>query len=257
MDHKAAPTQMCLRREGSATNVCLHKYKRRGALMRKTFCITALIAAAVATTSCTTTGEAVRFQARQQQQTLMRDGGSMIMSQGRFSTVSLKPATRLVGSRPVFIVGIQNNAKIPLDFRVSNTIATQIVDGQPFKELRVYTYDELVAEEQQAQIGRAVLVGVLGGVNAGLAGRNHYAQNRAAAQNEEMAARVAVAGEQNLAVLEQQAIKDHTVLPGEQYAGKLSIEAPVAETAGAKQYSIILTVGTDRHEIQVIQEATR
>jgi hypothetical protein len=216
----------------------------------------AAVAAAMLLAGCTTTGEVVRFQARPQQQTMMRDGGSMLTSQGKHSLVSLRPATRLVGNRPVFVVGIQNLSKIPLDFRVGNVQAVQTADGQAVKELKVYSYDELVAEEQQAQVGRAVLVGVLGGVSAGLAARNSYAQYHAAVQNEVLAANVAAAGAQNLAALEQLTIKDHTVLPGEQYAGKLSIEAPV-EGSGAKAYSLSIFVGPDRHDIQIVQEFTR
>ncbi len=186
----------------------------------------------------------------------MRDGSSMITSQGKFSTVSVRPATRLVGSRPVFVVGIQNFSKGPLDFRVGNVAATEIVNGQAVKDLKVYTFDELVAEERSAQVGRALLVGVVAGVNSGFAGRNIYSQYRADAQNEQLAATVAATGEQNLAALEQLTIKDHTIMPGEQYAGKLSVEGPT-EGSGAKTYSIVLMVGPDRHDIQVVQEAAR
>jgi hypothetical protein len=69
----------------------------------------------------------------------------------------------------VFIVGIQNVCQYQLDFRVSEATAGQIVEGST-KSLRIYTYDELVSQEQTAQIGRALLVGALQGVNAGLVG---------------------------------------------------------------------------------------
>ena len=48
------------------------------------------------------------------------------------------------------------------------------------------------------------------------------------------------------------AIKDHTLLPGEQYAGQLHIDPP---PSGEKAYTVSLMVGPDRHSIQVVRRA--
>jgi hypothetical protein len=156
--------------DGGNDRLAVFTARTAGAVMRYAKLSLAALAVSLLA-ACTTTGgyEAVRFQPRPQQQAMMRDGTSMLTSQGKNSLVSLRPADRLVGSRPVFVVGIQNTSKIPLDFRVGNVAALQIQDGQAVRELKVYSYDELVAQEQQAQVGRAILVGVLSGVNSGLA----------------------------------------------------------------------------------------
>jgi hypothetical protein len=214
----------------------------------------ALIGAAIVS-GCVTAGtDVVRFQTKSPQQFVaMRDGESVISSRGRFSTVTLRPALRQVGSRPVFIVGIETNSKRPLDFVVSNVNATQMIDGET-RNLKVFTFNELVQEENNAQVGRTILAAALGGVNAGLAGRNEYAQEQANYQNAVLAQQVAATGQQNLEHLEQLSIKDQTIMPGETYGGKLYIEGPAgSDKAGSKLYMLIFMVGPDRHEIQVTQ----
>jgi hypothetical protein len=179
----------------------------------------------------------------------MREGSSVITSRGRNSIVTMRPAAREASTQPVFIVGIQSASRQPLNFYVSQTTAVQIVDGKPDRELKVYSYDELVAQERNAQVGRAFLVAALSGVNSGLAGRNPDAAAAAEERNAALAAQVAAAGQQNMQALEELALKDHTLMPGETYAGKLALEGPAS---GAKSYSIALTVGPDRHEILVV-----
>jgi len=217
--------------------------------------VAAALIGAVMVSGCVTAGtDVVRFQTKSPQQFVaMRDGQSVITSRGRFSAVTLRPALRQVGSRPVFIVGIENASKRPLDFVVSNVEATQVIDGEA-RNLKVYKYDELVQEEQNAQVGRAVLVAALGGVNSGLAGRNEYAQARAEDQNAVLAQNVAAQGQMNLEQLEQLAIKDQTIMPGETYGGKLYVEGPAgSDKVRSKLYTLTLMVGPDRHEIQVTQ----
>jgi hypothetical protein len=202
---------------------------------------------AVSASGCVTTGgDTVNFQPKSYQQAIMRDGDPIINSRGKNSIVSLRPATHLVADRPVFIVGIQNVSRYPLDFRVSEATAGQTVDGSG-KSLRIYTYDELVSQEQTAQVGRALLVGMLQGVNAGIVG-----DAAAANTNAQLAASAAVTNQQNMADLEQLAIKDHTLMPGESYAGKLYVEPP-AGMSNQKFYFIELKVGPDRHDFEVVQ----
>jgi hypothetical protein len=206
------------------------------------------IAALAATTAgcVTTSGDTVSFQAQSYQQAIMRDGDPIVSSRGKHSVVSLRPATHLISDRPVFIVGIQNTSKQKLEFRVTDLTAGQIV-GSNTNALRIYTYDELVGQERSAQVGRAILTSVLQGVNSGLVG-----DDVAADTNAQMAANTAATNATNMAELEQLALKDHTLMPGENYAGKLYLQAP--ETAsGPKTYSIGFKVGPDRHDFQVIQ----
>ena len=60
-------------------------------------------------------------------------------------------------------------------------------------------------------------------------------------------------GQHNLAMLEGTVIKDNTLFPGEWYGGQLHLQPP-ASNDGGKVYSIILTIGFDRHEIEVVHD---
>lgn len=151
-------------------------------------------------------------------------------------------------------------------------------DGQP-KYLKVYTYDELVAEEHTRQAIQAVALGLSAAGNSmSAASAGHYnatatvsgpngfstvnvhgydpsaaaiAQNRAAAQNEAMIGSAVEAGQRNLVNLERTVIKDDTLLPGEWYGGTMQFDAPSG--SAAKNYNITVQIGNDTHQISVLQ----
>ncbi|MGY4428483.1 hypothetical protein ACVWWO_000960 [Bradyrhizobium sp. F1.13.1] len=121
---------------------------------------------------------------------------------------------------------------------------------------------------------RPLLTGVAAGANAYSASRAGYgsyttpsgrtgsfysstaaavAQGNAAAQNDAMIASIVEAGQRNMAVLEQAVIKDNTLLPGEWYGGQLHVAPPTDQGGAQKSYTIIITVGSDRHVIDVAQ----
>jgi hypothetical protein len=232
------------------------------------------------------TNESVRFQAKAQQQALVRDGNPALVSRKKNSLVLIRPASRQFasGARPVYVVAIYNLSPGPVEFRVANIEAAQVVNGQS-AALKVITYEQLASEERNRQVMSAVLVGVAAGANAysaSQAGRysahstvttprgatyevsttgysptaNAIAQSRAAAQNEAMIGAAIETGQRNMAVLERAVIKDNTLLPGEWYGGQLHLQ-PLASDAGEKTYSIALMVGNERHEIDVVQEAAQ
>jgi hypothetical protein len=60
-------------------------------------------------------------------------------------------------------------------------------------------------------------------------------------------------GQQNMAMLERAVIKDNTLMPGEWYGGQLHLSPLVSDTGPMKTYSIAVLVGTDRHEITIVQ----
>lgn len=232
---------------------------------------------------CVTT-EAVSFRPRAEQQSLVRDGHPALVSRKKNSIVLIRPAARELqaGARPVFVVGITSLSNQPLDFRIGTIEATQVVHGQP-AALRVITYEDLVAEERNRQVAQAILVGMAAGANAWSASQaGHYrstttvhtrrgtyvantsgysptaaaiAQSNAAAQNEAMISATIERGQQNLAMLEQGVMKDNTILPGEWYGGQLHLQ-PLASTGSEpKTYQISLLVGSDRHDVEVVQGA--
>ena len=56
-----------------------------------------------------------------------------------------------------------------------------------------------------------------------------------------------------MAVLEQSVIKDNTLMSGEWYGGQLHLAPPTDQGGGAKTSIIIITVGNDRHVIDITQ----
>ena len=206
---------------------------------------------------------------------MMRDGQPALVSRGKSSLVLVRPAARQLqaNGRPVFVVGINNLGKQPVDFVVAQVEAVQHVAGSDY-EMKVVTYEMLVQEEKNRQVAAAILTGVAAAGNAysaSQAGYGHYttpsgrtgtfysptanaiAQNNAAAQNEAMIATTVEAGQRNMAVLEQSVIKDNTLMPGEWYGGQLHLAPPTDQSGGPKTYTIVITVGQDRHVIDVSQ----
>jgi hypothetical protein len=235
-----------------------------------------IVALSAALAGCVTNNETVQFRtSNPQQQAMMRDGQPALVSRQKSSLVLVRPASRQLqaNGRPVFVVGINNFGKAPVDFRVAQVEAIQHVGASDY-EMQVVTFEMLQQEEKNRQVARAILAGVAGAANAygaSQAGRGSYttpsgrtgtfysptaaaiAQNNAAVQNEAMFAATVETGQRNMATLEQSVIKDNTLLPGEWYGGQLHIAPPTDQAGGQKTYTIVITVGADRHVIDVAQ----
>jgi hypothetical protein len=224
--------------------------------------------------------ETAHFQPRPGQDSLVRDGQPAIVSRQKNSIVLVRPANRQfqAGRRPVYVIAIYNLTNMPLQFSVESVSVVQLAGGE-YRSLRVYTYEELVAEEHRRQTVQAIATGLAAAGNSMSAANAGYyngtatvygpggvgtvhvsgydpvaaqiAQSRAAAQNDAMIANVVESGQRNLAVLEGSVIKDNTLLPGEWYGGQVQFDPPAG--SGVKDYTISLVVGPDRHEIQVQQ----
>src|SRR5262249_13958100 len=96
--------------------------RARGCFMRN-FAVVALCATLG---GCVTAGETVAFKpSNPQQQAMMRDGQPALVSRQKNSLVLVRPAARQLqpNSRPVFIVGINNMGRQPVDFRISQVEA--------------------------------------------------------------------------------------------------------------------------------------
>lgn len=238
------------------------------------------VAAALSVSGCVST-ETVQFRTTNpQQQALVRDGQPALVSRQKSSVVLVRPAARALeaGGRPVFVVGINNLSRQPVNFIVSEVAVTQSVGGQDFP-MQVISYEALAQEEKNKQVARAILVGVAGAANsysASQAGYGHYrtsrgnhgtyfsptanviAQQNAAIQNEAMVAATVEQGQANMAALERDVIKDNTLMPGEWYGGQLHLSPPTTPPSGnTKSYTLVITVGADRHVIEVQQAPTR
>jgi hypothetical protein len=248
--------------------------------------IVVLVCLAISLAGCST-AETVQFHASSQQQALMRDGAAALVSRQKNSIVLVRPAGRQIasGSRPVFVVGIYNLTKQPLDFRVADVEISQVYNGQSIP-MGVVTYEALAQEESNRQVATAIFTGLAAVGNAYSASQAGYgsfrstssgsggsitttgtyynpaaaavAQRNASIQNEEMISSTIERGQANMAALERTVIKDNTLLPGEWYGGQLYLSPPANPPSGnQKSYSISLLVGGERHLIDVAQEPAR
>jgi hypothetical protein len=229
--------------------------------------ILGIVVLGAALTGCVTNNETVQFRtSNPQQQAIMRDGQPALVSRQKSSLVLV---------RPVFVVGINNLSRGPVEFRVAQVEANQRVGASEYP-MQVVTFEMLQQEEKNRQVATAILAGVAGAANAYSASRAGYgsyttpsgrtgtfysptaaaiAQNNAAVQNEVMFAATVERGQQNMAQLEQAVIKDNTLMPGEWYGGQLHLAPPTDQGGGQKAYSIVIIVGSDRHVIEVAQGA--
>jgi hypothetical protein len=230
------------------------------------------------------TSEVVKFQPKPQQEAIVRDGQSALVSRKANSIVIARPATRkfTFGDRPVFALAIYNLSRAPIDFRVADIEAVQMLNGSPAR-LRVIPYEQLVSEEETRQTIRKIGAGLAvagNAVSAANAGHGTFqsttytprgntytttgsfydpnaalaAQARASAENAALVADTIETGQRNLAFLERNVIKDNTLFPGEWYGGQLHIQPPVSDTSrGPKRYSLAIVIGNDRHEIDIVQ----
>ena len=235
-----------------------------------------IVALCAALGACVSNNETISFRASNpQQQAMMRDGQPALVSRQKSSLVLVRPASRQLqaNGRPVYVVGINNLGKQPVDFRVSAVEATQHVSGSDFG-MKIVTFEMLAQEEKDRQVAMAILGGIAAGANAYSASRAGYgsyttpsgrsgtfysptaaaiAQNNAAYQNEAMVSTIVETGQRNMAALEQSVIKDNTLMPGEWYGGQLHLAPPSSEVSAQKTYTIVITVGTERHVIDVAQ----
>jgi hypothetical protein len=225
--------------------------------------------------------ETTQFQPYPGQESLVRDGVPSILSRQAKSLVLVRPARRQFESnqRPIFVLAMYNLTGTPLQFAATSVSVAQIEQGGQIRPLRVYTYDELVAEEQRRQTVRAIGAGLaMAGNSMSAASAGYYngtatvygpygastvnvrgydptaaaiAQSTAAAQNEAMIANTVAIGQRNMDALERSVIKDDTLLPGEWYGGQIQFDPP--NGSSAKSYVITLRVGADTHQVAVLQ----
>ncbi len=226
--------------------------------------------------------ERVQFQAQIDQKTTVRDGNPSIVSEKPTSIVIVRPASRQFQSdaRPIFVIAMHNRGSSSQDFWVQNVQVTQSVNGKS-ERLKVFSFEELVQEENfrqflaEASARSRAQRNYSAASQAGFVKSNStvqtpsgalkvqttvfnpvaaaIAQERADAENRRLIAATIERGQENLAQLEADVIKDNTLLPGEWYGGQLHIQPLVSTESNVKIYTISIQIGADRHDIQISQ----
>jgi hypothetical protein len=115
--------------------------------------ILGVVALCAALGGCVTNNETVAFRtSNPNQQAMVRDGQPALVSRQKNSVVLVRSASRQmqVNGRPVFVVGINNLGRVPLEFRVSKVEANQRV-GESEYPMVVVTFEMLQQEERTAR----------------------------------------------------------------------------------------------------------
>lgn len=213
------------------------------------FALAALCAGCV-----TASTDIVSFTPKPGQETLIRDGVPAVISKQAKSQVMVWPSERqiVIGARPNFTISVQNLTKSQVTFIADQVAVEQIVNGEA-QPLKVFSYDELATEERQLNTNRVLLASIAGGLNSYSAGNSYWQQAHASRQNEKLAKEVAGTHRNNMAALEGQVMKSHTLMPGETHVGRIVVSTPAGE-GETKSYVIRVKVGADSHEVVVTQK---
>lgn len=243
-----------------------------------------LILATLSLAGCVT-GEKVKFIPSHGQMAITRNGIPAVSSVKKQSIALLSQKNREIrqGARVPFVIAFQNRTNMPLNFIPERMSILQILPDKTSQKIEIISFEKMQQEERTRQVVAAILVGVAAGANAAAAANaGHYnsrtiiqtpngtllartsgydplassiASLNANIQNQQMINAAVEQGQANMSVLENQYIKEHTLLPGEWYGG-LFLISPLIEstTEKAKNYELTASLGNDEHRFVITQE---
>ena len=242
------------------------------------FLSTSILLASFSIAACTSS-PSIELMASGGQQSIVRDGSKVLIS-AKQNVIMIKVAQGIRGDRPAFAILISNMTENRIDFDPLSIIASYRDDGGIFRKLRVYSYDELVAEERNRQALSAIVVGLAavsnnmqaaqsgysnstGTFNAydnygnrasGTYSSNSYdsyrafnAQQLANAQSSQEFAQIRNQGEANLNQLQGTILKANTILPRESVGGMVVIDPPKFDKTGNVLFQVSINVAGENH----------
>lgn len=218
-----------------------------------------------------------------EQKTVFKDGRKALIS-SKQNTVIVAPETDRVGNgeRGEFILLVNKGTAADLDFSTEDVTA-YVQSHDALTELAVFSYDQLVAEEETRQAWAALAAAMQGlgdamnAANAGYSmtrgtysgsnysgyGGNRYgygtysgttynhaaaqaAQNTAQANSQARFARIEAEGQANLQSLSTRMLRKETVFPGAWHGGIVKVQLPrVAEQS--QEMRLVVFVGKETH----------
>jgi len=231
--------------------------KRGGEHMIRQLMAAVAIAAAMA--GCVPV-EKAEFGQMAGQTVVVRDGRQAVLSRGRATELIVAPASRVQGDfRPAYVAMIRNMSGAPITFMYSDITVTQVEDGKP---LKVWTVDQLQSEARGNAIVGAILLGAAGAAGGYYAGSGQvngyrytysgYNSGVGAALASRNVNQVTQQAQANIANLENNMLKDNTIMPGEVYGGRFVFDgAKVKSRTDPKHYRISFKIGPDSHVIDL------
>lgn len=226
------------------------------------------------------------------------EGQKAVFKDGRKTLISIKqntvalapdPETVTSGQRGDFVIAVNNGTSDDILFSTEDVSASAKIDGQ-VTALKVYSHEELVAEEKKSQAWTAVAAALQGAADsmnaANAAYSNTYgtysgsayssygtnahgygsyssttynyaasqaAQNAAQANSEARFARLEAEGRENLRNLSLIILKKETIFPGAWHGGIIKVQLPEV-TDQPQEISLVVNVGGENHEFKLTQE---
>jgi hypothetical protein len=256
--------------------------------MRKIFRI-AILLLTVGIQGCATYGKISSIPS-EGQKSIFKDGRNTLLSIKQ-NTVAIAPKNETVtsGQRGDFVIAVNNGTSQDILFSTENITASVNKNGQ-LTILKVFSYDELVAEEKRRQTWAAVaaaLQGVSDSMNASNAGYSHTygtysgstytnngksaygygsyssttynyaaaqaARNAAQANSEARFARLNTEGRENLRNLSSTILKKETIFPSAWHGGIVKIELPKVAEQPQEIYFVVDVAG-EKHELKFMEE---
>ena len=162
--------------------------------------------------------------------------------------------------RPTYVALIRNVGGAPVTFRYGDI---SVVQADTQKPLKVWNVDQLQAEARGQAMAAAILGGIAGAAGGYYAGTVHVNGNHYnySGYNSGVGAALAssnvnsamVAGEINVAALENAMLMDNTILPGEAYGGVFVFDAAkVSSIKNPRSYRVNFKVGNDVHQFDLL-----
>ena len=226
------------------------------------------------------------------------EGQKSVFKDGRKTLISIKqnsvvvaPDTETVtsGQRGDFVIAVNNGTSQDILFSTEDVTASANTNGQ-LTALKVFSYDELIAEEKNRKTWAAVaaaLQGVGDSMNAANAGYSktygtysgsaysnygksvsgygsyssttynyaaaQAARNTAQANSEARFARLDAEGRENLKNLSSTILKKETIFPGAWHGGIVKVDLPeVVEQP--QEIKLFVNVAGEHHEFKFTQE---
>lgn len=224
------------------------------------------------------------------QRSVFKDGRLTLISIKQ-NTVAIAPDTETVtsGQRGDFVIAVNNGTSQDILFSSEDVTAYVDSNGQ-ITALKVFSYDELVAEEKKRQAWAAVgaaLQGAADSMNAANAGySNTYgtysgsaysssgtsaygygsyssttynyaaaqaARNVAQANSEARFAQLEAEGRENLRNLSSTILKKETIFPGAWHGGFVKVQLPEL-IEKSQELKLMVNMGGESHEFMFTQE---
>ena len=232
------------------------------------FAIVAIAIAGLA--GCGANRLVLQMAAGPQQELIIRDGNSVLVST-RKNVVQVQAMPQTGDGRVRLVVAIHNLQRKNETMRVTSISARGGGPDGKRAAVRLFTYDELMVEQQQSKNAAAVasvlstMAGSMSSMSAASAmptAPNYGTIQAQAAMNQSMAAQnVAMAedsrrqSDANMEALSAENMKDHTLMPGEWYGGVIVLQAAERDESNKTVYSVSIPFGGETHEFQITQVA--